>query len=109
MTRNIVWTHESCACCHRPAYIRKDNREYLYTYDGSLPVCSPKCARKLSEIPFQPMRIHKRIVISWLESHPEDAATLLPPEWQGRLEEYLEAMRKHPAEFIVDGELREGN
>lgn len=63
----------------------------------------------MSEPKFQPMRIHKRIVISWLESHPEDAATLLPPEWQGRLEEYLEAMKKHPAEFIVDGELKEGN
>ena len=46
MTRKIVWTDEPCDECERPAYTRRDGREYLYSYDGSMPVCTPRCANK---------------------------------------------------------------
>jgi len=55
----------------------------------------------------EPMRVHKRIVILWLEAHPEDEEQIVPEEWRGRLPEYLDALRKAPGEWFVNGTLEE--
>lgn len=55
--RSIYWTdtadseHARCLACDRPEYRRRDGRTYLYLYDGIGPVCSPRCAHKLTERP----------------------------------------------------------
>jgi hypothetical protein len=45
--RKIVWCfdpNDGCDNCGRAPYQRRDGREYLYSYDGSPAVCSPRCA-----------------------------------------------------------------
>lgn len=55
----------------------------------------------------EPMRVHKNVVISWLESHPEDEEHIVPEEYRGRLTEYLDALRNHPGQYFVGGQLKE--
>lgn len=52
MVRSIVFTCRETGCanqnCRRDRpYKRRDGSHYLYRYNGSDPVCSPRCARAL--------------------------------------------------------------
>ncbi len=53
---------------------------------------------------FEPMKMHKNILIAFLREHPEELKQVAP-EWTGTAEEMISAMEAHPAEWIVGGVL----
>lgn len=52
------------------------------------------------------LRLHKRLVIQCLQSHPEDLSKVAPT-WEGTAEEFIQALIDDPREWIIDGELAE--
>lgn len=57
----------------------------------------------------EPMKIHKNMVIRWLESHPEDESHIVPDEFRGRLPEYLDTLRRAQGQYFIGGMLEQGN
>lgn len=56
------------------------------------------------EAGFEPMKMHKNVLINFLREHPEELAQVAP-EWKGTAAEMIAAMEAHPAEWIVGGVL----
>lgn len=55
---------------------------------------------------FEPMRMHKNVVIHFLEQHPEDLPNI-SPAWTGTAAEFIAALKADPREWIVGGALAE--
>lgn len=61
---------------------------------------------KAKHVGFQPMKMHKNLVIHFLEVHPEDLP-LISPEWIGTAQELIDALKADPREWFVGGELQD--
>lgn len=50
------------------------------------------------------LKVHKNLVVQFLELHPEDLKQVVPT-WEGTAKELITKLREHPAQWIIDGEL----
>lgn len=53
----------------------------------------------------EPMKIHKRLVISLLRAHPDRGELI--PGWPGTVEEFIAALEAAPGEWFVGGVLQD--
>jgi hypothetical protein len=56
-----------------------------------------------------PMKIHKELVVGLLMAHPEDLATIFPDGPYKTAQEAIEALRRHPGTWFVNGVLEDPN
>ena len=62
---------------------------------------------KKRELDFQPMKMHKNIVILCLQKHPEDLDQIFPGGPFATTDEAIATLRADPHEWFVDGKLCE--
>lgn len=54
----------------------------------------------------EPMRIHKRLVIMFLQANPAELHAIAA-DWKGDAASYIKALEEHPGEWFLRGELLE--